>query len=65
MAQPQPELLMRRLLDLLLIRSDVEHDHLMYSSGDMLVLVVNNQGGMSALEMGALLDAALTELGMS
>jgi len=36
-----------------------------FKDGDDLVLLVNNQGGMSALEMGAVVDETLTQLGMS
>lgn len=62
-AQPEPELLIRQLLDLLLARSDAEHDSLKHAPGDVLVLLANNQGGVSMLEMGALVNEALTGLG--
>ena len=52
-----------RLLDLILKQDDPERSFVKFKDGDDLVLLVNNQGGMSALEMGAVVDETLTQLG--
>jgi hypothetical protein len=57
--------LITRLLDLILKQDDPERSFVKFKDGDDLVLLVNNQGGMSALEMGAVVDETLTQLGMS
>ena len=54
-----------RLLDLILKQDDPERSFVKFKDGDDLVLLVNNQGGMSALEMGAVVDETLTQLGTS
>lgn len=56
---------MTRLLDLILKQDDPERSFVKFKDGDDLVLLVNNQGGMSALEMGAVVDETLTQLGTS
>lgn len=63
--QPSGEELITRLLDLILKQDDPERSFVKFKEGDDLVLLVNNQGGMSALEMGAVVDETLTQLGMS
>jgi dihydroxyacetone kinase len=63
--QPSGEELITRLLDLILKQDDPERSFVKFKDGDDLVLLVNNQGGMSALEMGAVVDETLTQLGMS
>ena len=64
-AQPTGEELITRLLDLILKQDDPERSFVKFKNGDDLVLLVNNQGGMSALEMGAVVDETLTQLGTS
>lgn len=61
--QPSGEELITRLLDLILKQDDPERSFVKFKDGDDLVLLVNNQGGMSALEMGAVVDETLTQLG--
>lgn len=51
------------MLDLILNQDDPERAFVKFKKGDQLVLLVNNQGGMSALEMGAVVDETLTQLG--
>jgi hypothetical protein len=63
--QPSGEELITRLLDLILNQDDPERSFVKFKEGDDLVLLVNNQGGMSALEMGAVVDETLSQLGMS
>jgi dihydroxyacetone kinase len=46
-------------------QDDPERSFVKFKDGDDVVLLVNNQGGMSALEMGAVVDETLTQLGMS
>ncbi|KAK8850558.1 dihydroxyacetone kinase [Kwoniella newhampshirensis] len=61
-AQPSPEEFIKQLLDLLLKQDDPERSFVHFEDGDDLVLLVNNQGGMSALEIGAVVDEVLTQL---
>jgi dihydroxyacetone kinase len=51
------------MLDLILNQEDPERSFVKFKDQDELVLLVNNQGGMSALEMGAVLDETLNQLG--
>ena len=60
--QPSSDELIGRMLNLLLDRNDPERSYVAYSSSDAVVLFVNNMGGMSTLEMGAVVDEALTHL---
>ena len=64
MVKPQPssEELIARMLDLLLDRNDPERSYVAYDPSDVVVLFVNNMGGMSTLEMGAVVDEALAHL---
>lgn len=50
------------MLHLLLDRNDPERSYVAYGSSDTVVLFINNMGGMSTLEMGAVADEALTYL---
>ncbi|OCF38378.1 dihydroxyacetone kinase [Kwoniella heveanensis CBS 569] len=59
---PAPEDLIKQLLDLLLRQDDPERSYVKFKKDDELVLLVNNQGGMSALEMGAVVDEVLVQL---
>lgn len=61
--QPSPEEFIAKLLDLILNQEDPERAFVKFADGDELVLLVNNQGGMSVLEMGAVVDETLTQLG--
>ena len=51
------------MLDLILNQEDPERAFVKFKKGDELVLLLNNQGGLSTLEMGAILDETLTQLG--
>ncbi|WWC72612.1 dihydroxyacetone kinase [Kwoniella pini CBS 10737] len=61
-AQPGPEELITKLLDLLLKQDDPERSFVKFKDGDELVLLVNNMGAMSELEMGAVVDEVLVQL---
>lgn len=61
--QPSASDLIAKMLDLILNQEDPERAFVKFKEGDDLVLLVNNQGGMSALEMGAVVDETLTQLG--
>ncbi|WVQ85797.1 dihydroxyacetone kinase [Cryptococcus sp. DSM 104549] len=62
LALPPPEELISKLLDLLLKQDDEERSYVKFKDGDKLVLLVNNMGGMSTLEMGAVVDEVLVQL---
>lgn len=62
-AQPPPDVLINKLLDLLLKQDDPERSFVKFKDGDELVLLVNNMGGMSVLEMGSVVDEVLIQLG--
>ena len=51
------------MLDLVLNQDDPERAYVKFKDGDELVLLVHNQGGMSSLEMGAVVDETLNQLG--
>jgi dihydroxyacetone kinase len=51
------------MLDLVLKQDDPERSFVEFKKDDEIVLLLNNQGGMSTLEMGAILDEILTQLG--
>lgn len=60
--QPEPEDLIKQMLDMMLRQDDPERSFVKFADGDELILLVNNQGGMSPLEMGAVVDEALHQL---
>lgn len=62
-AHPKGEDLIAQMLDLALNQDDPERSYVKFKQGDELVLLVNNQGGMSVLEMCAIVDEVLTQLG--
>ena len=51
------------MLKLLLDPSDEDRAFVPFKKQDEVVLLCNNQGGMSSLEMGALVDETLAQLG--
>lgn len=61
--QPPAEEIITKLLDLILNQEDPERAFVKFKEGDELVLLVHNQGGMSYLEMGAVVDETLIQLG--
>lgn len=60
--QPGAEEFITKLLDLILDQNDAERAYVKFAKDDVLVLLVNNQGGMSVLEMGAVVDETLIQL---
>ncbi len=61
--QPPPEKLIERMLDLLLNQEDPERAFVPFQENDGIILFVNNMGGMSTLEMYAVVDEATRQLG--
>ena len=61
--QPPADEFITKLLDLILNQDDPERAFVTFKDGDELVLLVHNQGGMSYLEMGAVVDETLNQLG--
>lgn len=57
--------LIQYCLKLLCDPADEERYFVTFEKGDSTVLVINNYGGMSNLELGALTDETLTQLGKS
>ena len=53
------------MLKLILDMDDPERAFVPFSPSDEVVLFVNNMGGMSTLEMYAIVDDALLQLGKS
>lgn len=60
---PSGEDLIAQMLDLILNQEDPERAFVKFKKDDQIVLLLNNQGGLSALEMGAIMDETLTQLG--
>ncbi|BEI92353.1 uncharacterized protein CcaverHIS019_0411730 [Cutaneotrichosporon cavernicola] len=60
--QPEPEELFKMMLDMMLKQDDPERSFVKFADGDELILLVNNQGGLSPLEMGAVVDETLRQL---
>lgn len=57
------EELIQYCLKLLCDPQDKERYFVTFEKGDSNVLVINNYGGMSNLELGALTDETITQLG--
>lgn len=62
---PPVEELIQYCLKLLCDPEDKERYFVNFEKDDSTVLVINNYGGMSNLEMGALTDETMTQLGES
>ncbi|KAF9039619.1 Dak1-domain-containing protein [Hymenopellis radicata] len=60
--QPPPDKLIERMLDLLLNQEDPERAFVPFQENDGVILFVNNMGGMSTLEMYAVVDEATKQL---
>lgn len=60
---PPVEHLIQYCLKLLCEPSDAERHFVTFEENDSVVLVVNNYGGLSNLELGALTDETITQLG--
>lgn len=60
--QPSAEDLIKQMLDMMLRQDDPERSFVKFADGDELILFVNNQGGLSPLELGAVVDETLTQL---
>ena len=61
---PSVEDLIKKCLSLLCDSADAERHFVNFESDDSVVLVLNNYGGISNLELGALTDEILTQLCM-
>lgn len=61
-AQPSAPALVATMLGLILDQDDAERSFVAFARGDTTVLMVNNQGGLSALELAALADEVLAQL---
>lgn len=61
-AQPPADELVATMLRLCLDQEDGERAFVSFVPGDTLVLLVNNQGGLSPLELGAVVDEVLSQL---
>ncbi|PFH56562.1 hypothetical protein XA68_16329 [Ophiocordyceps unilateralis] len=59
---PEPAELVRQLLRHCLDEADADRAYVRFAPGDETVVLVNNFGGMSQLEMGALVDEVLEQL---
>lgn len=59
---PSPEDLVKQILTYLLDETDPERGYVHFEPGDETILLLSNFGGMSHLEMGALLDELLEQL---
>ncbi|KAL9949684.1 hypothetical protein D7B24_006758 [Verticillium nonalfalfae] len=59
---PSPDELVRKVLTYCLDESDPERGYVHFAPGDETFLLVSNFGGMSHLEMGALVDELLDQL---
>lgn len=59
---PSVEDLIERCLKLLCDKDDVERAFVQFETGDEVTLLVNNYGGLSVLELGALADEVQTQL---
>ncbi|KAJ7471889.1 Dak1 domain-containing protein [Mycena latifolia] len=60
--QPSSTDLIARMLKLILDKEDPERAFVPFDASDVVVLLVNNMGGMSVLEMYAVVDEALVQL---
>ncbi|KAJ7119555.1 Dak1 domain-containing protein [Mycena epipterygia] len=60
--QPSSTDLIARMLKLILDKDDPERAFVPFDAADTVVLLVNNMGGMSVLEMYAVVDEALVQL---
>ena len=58
--KPKPQDLIAEMLELLLKQDDKERAFTPFQEGDEPILVVNNLGGMSSLELGAVVDEVLS-----
>jgi dihydroxyacetone kinase len=57
--------LISQLLSLLCDQNDSERAFVKFNQNDDTVLLINNYGGLSNLELGALTQETLSQLGMS
>ena len=61
---PSVEDLIGRLLNLLCDQNDPERAFVKFNKGDDVVLFISNLGGLSVLELGALTQETLAQLGI-
>jgi dihydroxyacetone kinase len=60
--QPTPDELVKTLVQYLTDEADPERGYVKFAKDDEVALLINNFGGMSVLEMGALTDEFITKL---
>ncbi len=60
---PEPDVLIKEMLNYMLNQDDKDRAYVKFDKEDAPIVFVNNLGGVSQLEMGALVDEALTQLG--
>jgi dihydroxyacetone kinase len=60
---PEPAVIIGELLKYLLDPNDADRAFAPFKSSDEVVLFVNNLGGLSVLELGAITDEVLRQLG--
>lgn len=61
--QPSPQDFIKRMLKLLLDQNDKDRAYVKFDKDDQVALLANNQGGMSNMEMNAMVDECLAQLG--
>ena len=61
---PSLESLVKEMLGALLDRNDEDRSFIKFRHGDEVVLLMNNFGGISGLEMGAIVQETLIQLGL-
>jgi dihydroxyacetone kinase len=60
---PEPEVVIGEMLKYLLDHTDSDRNFVRFDSNDQVVLFINNLGGLSVLEVGAIADEVLLQLG--
>ena len=60
---PEPQVLIKEMLNYMLNQDDKDRAYVKFDKEDAPIVFVNNLGGVSQLEMGAIVDEALTQLG--
>jgi triose/dihydroxyacetone kinase / FAD-AMP lyase (cyclizing) len=60
---PEPEIVIGEMLKYLLDPNDGDRAFVRFEDSDEVVLLVNNLGGLSVLELGAITDEVLRQLG--
>jgi dihydroxyacetone kinase len=61
--RPEPEELVSQMLNFIINDKDQDRSYVKFSKGDQVIVFVNNQGGISQLELGAAVDEITKQLG--